>query len=86
MTPEYVDYKNRIQEQQAAVARTQELVDREKQLLKDLLEECPHEETEHKSSYYPGSYYDKAYTDHWNECKLCGAKSEVTTETHSYYG
>lgn len=86
MTPEYIDYKNKIQKQKSVIARKQALVDKQKQILKDMLKECPHEEIEHKSSYFSGSYYDKAYTDHWNECKLCGAKSEVTTESHSYYG
>lgn len=51
-----------------------------------LLSECTHDEVEKKSRYFSGSYYDKASTDYWNECKLCGATSEITSETHGYYG
>jgi hypothetical protein len=57
------------------------------QIAKKLRNElCPHTEVESKSTYYDGSYYDKAYTNHWIECKCCGKKSEITTETHSWYG
>ena len=51
-----------------------------------LYKECPHTHIELKSSYFSGSYYDKAYTDYWNECSVCGAKSETTTKMSSYYG
>jgi len=47
---------------------------------------CLHTEVIKKEYYFEGSYYDKAYTDHWNECKICGAKSVVNTEYHSWYG
>lgn len=47
---------------------------------------CKHLEVEKKIYYFAGSYYDKAYTDSWNVCKVCGAKSEVKTEYHSWYG
>lgn len=47
---------------------------------------CKHPKIIRKESYFGGSYSDKAYTDHWNECEICGAKSEVTTEYHSWYG
>lgn len=54
------------------------------QSLRDEL--CPHTKIEGKSSYYPGSYNDTAYTNYWNECSCCGAKSEVISERHGYYG
>ncbi len=36
--------------------------------------------------YFPGSYLDLAYTEHWNTCTICGARSEVRIEQHSWYG
>ena len=47
---------------------------------------CEHEHVFTNSNYYAGSYYDEAYTEHWNECRVCGARSEVTIERHSCYG
>jgi len=47
---------------------------------------CNHPKIAKKESYFAGSYYDKAYTDHWNECEVCGAKSEVSHESHSWFG
>lgn len=47
---------------------------------------CKHLELEKKTYYFAGSYYDKAYTDSWNVCIICGAKSAVITEYHSWYG
>lgn len=49
---------------------------------------CPHpqEYLKNEYSYFSGSYYDRASTDHWTTCTLCGARSEIRTETHSYYG
>lgn len=86
LTPEYIEFKSKIAAQRKVVARKQELADKQRTILKDMLDHCPHEEIEHKTSYCSGSYYDKASTDHWNECKLCGARSSNTTEMHSYYG
>lgn len=69
------------------VLRKRKLIEKHQKELKELLSTCTHEgHVEKKSSYFSGSYYDKAYTDHWNQCTLCGARSEVTTENHSWYG
>lgn len=62
------------------------LIAKHNNAIKKLLEECTHDEVEKKSEYFGGSYYDKAHTEYWVECTLCGAKSERTTETHSWYG
>lgn len=86
LTPEYLEFKKQIESQRKVVARKQALADKQRDILKSMLVNCPHEEIEHKTSYFSGSYYDKASTDHWNECKLCGARSPISTETHSYYG
>lgn len=47
---------------------------------------CEHLEVEQKSEYFDGSYYNKAFTERWEECKICGAKSKVRREIHSWYG
>ena len=63
------------------------LISKHQKELRELLATCTHEgHVVEKSSYFSGSYYDKAYTDYWNECSLCGERSEVTTKMHSYYG
>lgn len=54
--------------------------------LKELLDNCQHEEIEAKSLYYPGGYLDTDSTDYWNECMLCHARSNVTTVNHGHYG
>lgn len=86
MTPEYIEFKKQVEKQRKVVARKDALADKQRAILKDILVNCPHEEIERKESYCSGSYYDKASTDYWNECKLCGKRSAVTTEMHSYYG
>ncbi len=68
------------------VIAKKKLIDKHNAAIKELLEGCTHEEVEKKSRYFSGSYYDKASTDYWNECKLCGATSEITSETHGWYG
>lgn len=62
------------------------LINKHNTAIQKLLEECTHDEVEKKSEYVSGTYYDKAYTEYWVVCTLCGAKSERTTETHSWYG
>ncbi len=79
MSPSYQALKNKIKRKQNTIAKHQNQ-------LNMLLRECPHEEIEPKESYYEGSYLNKASTDYWNQCKLCGARSEVTTQVHSWYG
>lgn len=68
------------------VVAKRNLISKHNDAIKKLLDECTHDEVERKSQYYEGSYYDKASTDYWNVCLLCGARSEITSETHSWYG
>ena len=86
LTPEYIEYKKRVETQRKVIARKQKLVDAQKDILKEILTGCNHEEIEQKESYFSGSYYDKAYTEEWNQCKLCGERSPITTIKHSWYG
>jgi nitrite reductase/ring-hydroxylating ferredoxin subunit len=63
------------------------LIGKHQNELAALYAQCTHEGyVEEKTRYFSGSYYDTAYTTYWNECKLCGAKSETTTKDHSWYG
>jgi hypothetical protein len=50
-----------------------------------ILEECPHTHIESKSYYYEGGYLNRSYSEHWNQCKTCGAKSAVTTRDGGHY-
>lgn len=68
------------------VVQKRKLIDKHKNTIAQLLAECTHDEVERKSEYFDGSYYDKAHTEYWVVCTLCGAKSERTTEMHSWYG
>lgn len=69
------------------INRKRKLISKHEAELKSLYATCTHEGyVEKKSRYWGGSYYDKAHTTHWNQCTLCGAKSEDTIEEHSYYG
>lgn len=86
LTEEYVALKAATE---VLRKKLDKIVTKEKALRDEIAElhkSCSHEEIEAKESYFSGSYYDKASTDHWNQCKLCGATSETTTKTHSYYG
>lgn len=68
------------------VERKRRLVDKHQKDIVKLLENCTHEEIETREHYFPGGYLDTARTEYWNQCKLCGARSEVTTESHKWYG
>ena len=76
-------YQDDLQEAERKYIEARNLYYKAKKLRDD---NCKHPKIIKKESYFGGSYYDKAYTDHWNECEICGAKSEVTTEYHSWYG
>lgn len=66
--------------------RERKLLDKIEKAKAELKEVCLHDKIEQKHYYFDGSYYDRAYTDRWNQCCTCGAKSEVKTEYHSWYG
>ena len=68
------------------VEHKRKLIAKHHKELEALLATCTHEEIEEKSYYFSGSYYDTAYTERWNECKLCGKRSEKTHESHGWYG
>ena len=86
MTPEYIEFKKQVEQQRKVIARKQALVNKQRDILNEMLLTCTHEEVEHKSSYFSGSYYNKAYTTHQNQCCLCHAKGPETVEDHNYYG
>lgn len=63
------------------------LIRKHQKELAELHKQCPHIGTvEQKSSYFSGSYLDTAYTRYWNQCTLCGQRSEDVIKDHSYYG
>lgn len=68
------------------VVQKRKLIAKHKDIVKQLLAECTHDEVITKSQYFEGSYYDKASTKYWDECLLCGAKINHRNETHSWYG
>jgi hypothetical protein len=57
-------------------------------LQEELKDNCTHpaDKVKQQSFYCEGSYLDRATTDYWNECTVCGTKSERTRKTHGYYG
>jgi NAD-dependent dihydropyrimidine dehydrogenase PreA subunit len=83
---EYAAFKFAVVNQRAIISAKQALADEQREVLKTMLEDCPHTELKRESSYYEGSYYDKAYNETWNTCTLCGKCSEKTVERMSYYG
>jgi hypothetical protein len=69
------------------VTRKRNLIRKHQLELAKLLEQCTHEgHVEEKSRYFSGSYTDTAHTTYWNECTLCGERSEDTVKDHSWYG
>lgn len=83
---EYTAFKFAVVNQRAIISAKQALADEQREVLKTMLEDCPHTELKRESSYYEGDYYNKAHTETWNTCTLCGKRSEKTYEQLSYYG
>jgi predicted aconitase len=50
-----------------------------------ILAGCPHTDIEAKHNYVEGGYLNTAYTEHWNQCRVCGARSPVETVNHGTY-
>lgn len=83
---DYTAFKNAVAKQRKVISRKQVLVDKQREILKTMLDECPHTELKREESYYGGDYYNKAHTETWNVCTLCGKRSEKRVEMLSYYG
>lgn len=83
---EYAAFKFAVINQRAVIANKQALADEQREVLKTMLEDCPHTELKREQSYYSGDYYNKAHTETWNVCTLCGKSSEKHVEMLSYYG
>lgn len=79
MDTTYADFKK-------IVERKRKLIDKHQKHLVKLLDQCPHLELEQLEQYFPGGYLSTAHTEYWNQCKLCGKRSETTTESHNWYG
>jgi ribosomal protein S14 len=63
------------------------LIHKHQKELQEIYDQCNHHGTvEEKSSYFSGSYNDHAYTRYWNQCTVCGMKSEDVIKEHGYYG
>ena len=79
MTPEYIKFKAKLKRKAKVLAK------HEFQYAA-LKKECPHEEIEAKESYSPGGYLNCGSSSYWNQCTLCGKRSEVTTESDGMHG
>ena len=79
MTPEYIKLKLQIKRKMKIVAKHQ-------MLLQDLKSQCPHEEVVAKESYVSGGYLNTGETSYWNECTLCGKRSEITRKSDGMFG
>ena len=55
------------------------------QELRELIEECTHQETVNKSVYVEGTYTDRAYTKYYTCCSLCNKELTSEIKTHNYY-
>jgi len=63
------------------------LIRKHQKELQEIYDQCNHEGTlEEKSRYFSGSYTDTAHTTYWNQCTVCGKKSEETVKEHGWYG
>ena len=63
------------------------LIRKHQKELAELHEQCPHIGTvEEKSRYFSGSYTDTSHTTYWNQCTVCGKRSEDVIKDHGYYG
>ena len=50
-------------------------------VLAKIREGCTHSGTiKRKSQYYFGGYDYKSKTERWNQCEVCGVRSEVTVD------
>ncbi len=57
------------------VLRKRKLIAKHQQELSKLLVKCPHDEVVSKSYYFRGGYLDKSYIELWDECTLCGHRT-----------
>lgn len=63
------------------------LIRKHQKELQEIYEQCNHHGTlEQKHRYFSGSYNDTAHTTYWNECTVCGKKSDEIVKEHSWYG
>lgn len=67
------DYEKKLEKARVKLAKAN-------LVFRDILAECPHENKEPKNNYYPADYDYVSETHRWNECKVCGERSEVIIE------
>lgn len=75
----WVTYKKRVD-----VARKK--ADLAYSRVKELVDECTHDETFENEHYFGGSYLDTDYTDYWDECVVCGKSFNKRHVGHGSYG
>jgi len=69
-------------------AQSLKALEKYEKLKQEVKDNChhPEEETISRERYWEGSYNDRAHTVYWNECMICGVRSEETVKQHSWYG
>ena len=75
-----------VDEMEELENQIQSLSEASKKLHKKIQECCRHpdEYIVEKSLYISGSYYDTDRTEYWNECQLCGCRSETMVKNHGW--
>lgn len=66
--------------------RKKAIQDRIEKLLKQRVENCPHNEQDEHSSYFSGSYDEVARTYYSIKCHTCGETLKSWDKAHNYYG
>lgn len=89
MLTQWGPYKTQIENYIARKEKeSKNLPEKIARLKKIVKNECAHpvESLEVTEQYFNGSHEEKASTEYYVQCKLCGKKDCVKTETHNYYG
>ena len=75
--------KKSIKEQ---IKDTEDRINKLKEKLNKLYQQCQHEETHIEKFYFSGSYCDNACTYYYTYCSICHKKLNERIEKHSWFG
>ena len=76
----FLELVDLVSKKRKEIQKREKTTDRYRAELKLLLDTCTHDEFTMEESYMGGGYDYKATTTYWNQCTLCGKRSDKVTK------
>lgn len=76
----FIELKEAVAAKSKIISAKENIIAKHREERRALLEQCTHDETVDKSEYSGGGYDYRSQTVTWEQCTLCGYRTNIRTQ------